>query len=136
MSKAMVKHINPDEMMEDSAFSQAVEVSGNVRTIYIGGQNAFDETGMLVGQGNLEKQAEQIFINLEILLRHADAKLEHIVKWNIYVLAGTNPQPAFEAFQRIWGNRGKPPVTTLLFVAGLAHRGYLMELDAIAVVQN
>ena len=79
-------------------------------------------------------QAEQIFRNLQIALAAAGAGLEHIVKWNIYVLHGQPTQEAFEVFRRVWAQRSDPPLITLVHVAALAHPDFLMELEAIAVI--
>ncbi len=108
--------------------------SGSVKTVYVGGQNAVDASGEVVGAGDIKLQAELIFENLQTALAAGGARLDDVVKWNIYVVQGQPPQPAFEVFQRVWGNRPNPPLITLLFVAGLAQRDYLMEIDAVAVV--
>ncbi len=91
-------------------------------------------SGEVIGKGDIAAQAEQIFKNLETALAAGGARLGHIIKWNIYVVQGQPPQPAFEVFQRVWGNRPNPPLITLLFVSGLAHPDYLMEIEAVAVV--
>ena len=129
-----VQHLNPDGLHKNPAFSQAVVVSGRARTIYVGGQDAVDAQGQVVGKGDIGAQAERIFENLAIALAAGGAKLEHVIRWNVYVVQGQNPQPAFAAFQRGWGNRPNPPLITMLFVAGLAHPDFLAEVDAIAVV--
>ncbi|MCE7984433.1 MAG: RidA family protein [Caldilinea sp. CFX5] len=134
MIKGTVQHLNPDGLHKNPAFSQVVAVGGHVRTIYIGGQNAVDATGQIVGKGDMAAQVEQIFHNLELALATADASFEHLIKWNIYVVQGQSLQPGFAIFQRVWGQRPNPPLITVLFVAGLAHPDYLAEIDAIAVV--
>jgi len=98
------------------------------------GQNAVDTAGNVVGRDDIKVQAEQIFVNLETALAAAGARLDHVVKWNIYVVQGQPPRSAFEVFQRVWGNRPDPPLITLLFVSGLGQPDYLMEIDAVAVV--
>jgi enamine deaminase RidA (YjgF/YER057c/UK114 family) len=60
--------------------------------------------------------------------------LEHVVKWNLYVLQGQPLNEGFEVFQRVWGNRPHPPAISFMFIAGLAHPDFLAEMDAIAVV--
>ena len=40
-----IKHINPENMAKPRGYSHAISVTGNHRTIYIGGQNAIDENG-------------------------------------------------------------------------------------------
>ena len=60
--------------------------------------------------------------------------LEHVVKWNIYLVQGQDPRPAFEVSRTAWGGRPSPPAITMLVVAGLANPDFLIEIDAIAVV--
>ena len=131
---ASVEHLNPTGLHQNPAFSQVVVTQGQVRTVYVGGQNAVDASGAIVGQGNLRVQAEQIFRNLELALSAGEATLANVIKWNVYVLQGQSPQPAFEVFQQVWNNRPNPPLITVLFVAGLAHPDFLMEIDAVAIV--
>jgi enamine deaminase RidA (YjgF/YER057c/UK114 family) len=111
-----------------------VVTTGNVKTVYVGGQNAVDVSGNVVGSGDIGIQAEQIFKNLETALAAGGARLDDVIKWNIYVIAGQPIQPALEVFQRVWGDRSDPPLITGVFVSGLAQPDYLMELEAVAVV--
>lgn len=134
MNRGRVQHLNPAGLHQNPAYTQAVVVSGPVRTVYVGGQDAVNESGAVVGKGDIRAQAEQIFRNLEIALAAGGARLEHVIKWTIYAVEGQPPQPAFEVFQRVWGGRGNPPLITLAFVSGLAHPDYLMEMEAVAVV--
>jgi enamine deaminase RidA (YjgF/YER057c/UK114 family) len=119
---------------KNPAYSQAVVTTGNVKTVYVGGQNAVDVSGNVVGSGDIGIQAEQIFKNLETALAAGGARLDDVIKWNIYVIAGQPIQPALEVFQRVWGDRSDPPLITGVFVSGLAQPDYLMELEAVAVV--
>ena len=132
--RGQVERLNPEGLHNNPAYSQAVVTSGSVKTVYVGGQNAVDASGEVVGAGDIKLQVEQIFENLQTALAAGGARLDDVIKWNIYVVQGQPPQPAFEVFQRVWGERPNPPLITLLFVAGLAHPDYLMEIDAVAVV--
>jgi enamine deaminase RidA (YjgF/YER057c/UK114 family) len=129
-----VEYLNPDGLNKNPAFSNVIVVTGAAKTIYIGGQDAVDENGNIVGKGDIKAQSEQIYHNLQVALAAAGASLEHIIKWNIYVVQGQDIRPAFEVFQAVWGNRPNPPAITVAFVAGLAHPDFLAEIDAIAVV--
>lgn len=130
----VVQHLNPETMSRNPAFSQAIVVSGAAKTVYIGGQDALDATGAIVGKGDLKAQTEQIFRNIEAALDAAGARLEHVVKWNIYLVAGQPLQTGFEVFQRVWGQRPNPPTVSMMYVVGLANPDFLAEIDAIAVV--
>ena len=129
-----VQHLNPDGMPQNPAYSQAVVVSGPAKTIYIGGQNAVDASGAIVGKGDIGAQTEQILQNIQILLSAAGATLDQLIKWNIYLVQGQPIQPGFEAFQRMWGQRPNPPVISVVFVAGLGRPDFLVEIEAVAVV--
>jgi enamine deaminase RidA (YjgF/YER057c/UK114 family) len=129
-----VQHINPDVLSKNPAFTNVISVTGNVKTIYIGGQDAVDVSGTIVGKGNIKQQTEQVFSNLQAALKAGGAELENVIKWNIYIVQGQPIQPAFEVFQNVWGRRPNPPAITVMFVFGLANPEFLVEMDAIAVV--
>jgi enamine deaminase RidA (YjgF/YER057c/UK114 family) len=129
-----VEHINPDDLSKNPAFTQVVTVTGPAKTIYIGGQDAVDASGTIVGKGDIRGQVEQVFKNLQTALEASGAGLEHVIKWNIYIVQGQPLRPAFEVSQQIWGGRPNPPAISVMFVAGLANPDFLVEIDAIAVV--
>jgi enamine deaminase RidA (YjgF/YER057c/UK114 family) len=132
--KGQVQYLNPSELHQNPAFTNVVTVSGPVRTIYVGGQNAVEPSGNIVGKGDFKAQSEQILKNLEAALAAGGAQWEHVVRMNIYVVQGQPLQEGFAAFQNIWGDRSNPPAVSVLFVAGLAHPDFLAEIDAIAVI--
>lgn len=115
------------------------QISGSRRTlfqvvVYVGGQDAVDASGAIVGKGDFKAQTEQILKNIQAALAAAGAQLEHVIKWNLYVVQGQSLETGFEVFQRVWGNRPNPPAISVMFIAGLAHPDFLAEMDAIAVV--
>lgn len=133
-TNAQIQHINPDGLIKNPAFTNVVTVTGHVKTVYIGGQDAVDASGAIVGKGDIKLQTEQVLKNLQAALKAGGADLGHVIKWNVYILQGQPLQPAFEVFQRIWGRRPDPPAITGMFVSGLANPDFLVEMDAIAVV--
>lgn len=133
-SVGAVQHLNPDTLAKNPAFTNVVVVTGPVKTIYIGGQDAFDASGTIVGKGDITAQTEQVMRNIQAALEAAGAGLEHVIKWNVYVVQGQPLQRGFEVFQRVWGRRPNPPAITGMFVAELAHPDFLVEIDAVAVV--
>jgi len=120
-------------MAKPRGYSHAISVSGDRRTVYIGGQNAVDESGNTVGT-NLKEQTRQVLRNIEKILAAAGAEPENIVKLNIHTLQGQNPLEGFQAFQEQWGRIPIPPAVTVVFVSGLGKPDWLIEIDAIAEV--
>ncbi len=132
--KGQIEYLNPATLNRNPAFSNVVSVTGPVKTVYVGGQDAVDATGAIIGRGDFQAQTEQILKNIAAALAAAGARLEHVIKWNLYVVQGQSLREGFEVFRRVWGNRPNPPAISFMFVAGLAHPDFLAEMDAIAVV--
>jgi enamine deaminase RidA (YjgF/YER057c/UK114 family) len=127
--------LNPDGMPKNPAFSWGVVATGPSRTIYVGGQNAVDASDKVVGKGDIKAQTTRALDNLEAVLAAGGARLEHVVKLDVHIVAGQPLQKAFEAYQpRAAAFRGRPPAVTMTFVAGLARPDCLIEIDAVAVV--
>ena len=127
----MVSHLNPEGLHRNPAFSQVITTSGHTRTIYVGGQNAVDSSGTIVGKGDIGAQAKQVARNLQVAFASANAGIEHVVKWTVYVVQG---QPLGPAMGVVFGPLRTPPTISVLCVAGLAHPEFLLEVEATAVV--
>lgn len=130
---ALTTHINPAGMPASPAFIQAVRVSADADTIYVGGQNGFDDSGGLVGS-DLASQSRQALANLQACLAAAGATITDIVKWTILVVDGYPVAEGFQAFTEAWGQRPNPPAITVAIVAGLAVPGAAVEIEAVAAV--
>lgn len=129
-----VELISPEGLHKNPAYSQVAIVEGNFCTVYIGGQNAVDKDGNVVGKGDIEVQAKQILSNLEFALKAGSASFENIIKWNVYLLQGQSAKKALKMFQRVLSKMKSRPLITGVFVAALARPDFLLEIEAIAVV--
>ena len=132
--EGQVQYINPDGLNKNPAFSNVVVVTGPVKTVYVGGQDAVDASGEIIGKGDIKAQTEQVLKNLQVALAAGGARPEHVVKWNVYIVEGESLLEGFEAFQRVWGMPPNPPAISAMFVSELANPDFLVEMDAIAVV--
>lgn len=128
---------NPQELPDWSdSFSQIIVVPTHAtKTIYISGQVSVDNQRNLVGEGNLATQAHQAFQNLQMALAAAGATTADVVKVNIYVV-NYKPEDASSVGQvfREFFSHEKLPTSTWLGVQSLAKEGFLIEVDAIAVI--
>ncbi len=124
-------YFSPETLPPTRGYSQVVKVDS---TVYIAGQVGITIDGSVVSKDDASAQARQIWHNLESAVKSAGGSLENIVKTTTYV---TNIEPAAAARQV----RGElfptnPPTSTLLVVSQLASPDYLMEIEAIAVVDS
>jgi enamine deaminase RidA (YjgF/YER057c/UK114 family) len=129
-----VRYINPDSLIKNPAFTNVVVVEGNLKTVHIGGQDAINASGEIVGKGDIVAQTEQTLANVRVALAAGGAEPEHIIKLNIYVVEGQPLQAGFGAFQNAWPEVPNAPAITVVFVSALAHPDFLVEIDAVAVV--
>jgi enamine deaminase RidA (YjgF/YER057c/UK114 family) len=119
------------EQRLDNDLAQAV-VAGN--TIYLRGQVGQDlDTSASVGVGDVEAQAEQAMANVDLLLREAGGRLEHIVKVVIYLVDSRYREPVYRVVGR-W-LKGVHPVSTGVVVSALARPEWLVEIDVTAVLE-
>jgi enamine deaminase RidA (YjgF/YER057c/UK114 family) len=133
-SNGQVQFLVPEGLHHNPAFSNVVAVSGPVKTVYVGGQNAVDADGEIIGKGDIAAQTRQVFANLQTALKAAGATLDDVIKWNLYVLEGQPIGAGYAAAQEFLGNRPNPPLITAAFVSALAHPDFLLELEAVAVI--
>ena len=124
----------PEGLLHNPAFSQVVVASGT-RTIYTAGQASIDERGALVGAGDLAAQTAQAMRNVGLALAAARASYADIVKITTYV---ANYKPEYRAViskaRAPFFANGTPPASTLVGVAALALPDWLVEIEAVAVV--
>lgn len=135
----MKTFLNPPDLPNwQEIFSQIVIVKARgVRTIYVAGQVAVDARNNLIGEGDLRVQSEQAFRNLARALAAGGAATADVVKLNIYI---KHYQPADGAIIRGALRKVFPhedlPVSTWLGVEALAEEGFLIEVDAVAMVED
>ena len=132
--KGEVAYINPEGLYKNRAYSQLVVTKGPMKTIYVGGQNATNKEGKVVGKGDLKAQAVQTLNNLKIALMAGGASLSNVIKWNVYIVEGQDARVAFQALQEDLKEMPHPPIITGVYVAALAQPDFLLEMDAVAVV--
>jgi enamine deaminase RidA (YjgF/YER057c/UK114 family) len=125
--------INPAELPTPESYTQVIAATGT-RLVFVAGQVAEDAQGKLVGPGDLAAQARRAFAHVGRALAAAGAGPEQVTKITIYVV-GHRPEYLPDISQaRIAVFGDHKPADTLVGVETLAERGYLIEVEAIAVV--
>lgn len=115
----------------NAGFSQVVKVeTTETTTLYISGQ---------IGTGNnLEEQSITTFKNLEALLHQCQASFKDVVKMNTYIV-NFNPEidlPIFRKVRASFLGNSDFPASTLVGVSILGNREWLIEIEAIAVLNK
>jgi enamine deaminase RidA (YjgF/YER057c/UK114 family) len=107
-----------------------VAKAGN--TLYIAGQVAKDIEGHLVGQGDFETQVRQVHTNLKNILDETGGNIQNIVKMTT-LLTHYNYIETYRSVRDEFFQEPHPP-NTLLIVESLALPDFMVEIEAIAVL--
>lgn len=126
------KVIQPDSLPDPRPrYSQGIQTEGG-RLLFIAGQTAVDKNNVIVGKGDIEQQAVQVFENVGAVLRAAGGTFDNLVMTTTYLIDIKYREAYNKVRLKYYTNNC--PTSTLLVVAGLANPDYLIEIDGIAVI--
>jgi 2-iminobutanoate/2-iminopropanoate deaminase len=130
---ATVRRFDPPGMTSPPTYNHVVEVNGPHRVVYIAGQTGVDKDGK-VAQG-FQAQAVQVMENIKIALAAVGGSFENIVKLNSYLVDIAANQPIYRDVRASYfSGKTALPASTSVGVPALAQAGYLIEVEAIAVL--
>ena len=128
-----IEHFNaPQGMQPGTGYSHGVAATG--RLVAIAGQVAMDDRGQLVGPSDPKAQAERVFENLRLVLAAAGASFDDVVKFGVFV-TDMAILPIVREVRDRYVDTSHPPASTAVQVGALFRPGYLVEIDALAVVE-
>jgi enamine deaminase RidA (YjgF/YER057c/UK114 family) len=127
--------INPDGITTPETYSHVIVASGT-RLVFIAGQVAEDSEGRLVGPGDMTAQSHQVFANIGRALAAAGARPEQVTKLTIFVANYRREHLDMIELGRVALFGDHKPTDTLVGVAALSHPDYLLEIDAVAVIND
>jgi len=128
-----LRYLNPQSLSTPTGYSHVVEVNSG-RTIYIAGQVALDRSGNLVGKGDFAAQTKQVFENLKLALASVGATFDNVVKVNTYVTDMSQIETLRNIRNTYYGKNA--PASTLVQIGKLAREDLMIEIEAIAVMQE
>ena len=124
----------PEALLRSPAFSQVAVVPPGATLVLVGGQNAVDEQGALVGGDDVAAQTTRVMANLATALAAAGVGIEHLVSVTVMLVDGVDIGAAYAAAAPALATEGDPPLVDAALVAGLGVPGALVEVSAVAAV--
>jgi enamine deaminase RidA (YjgF/YER057c/UK114 family) len=121
---------SPEGLAAPAGYSHVVTVPSG-RLVWTSGQVATDASGAVVGVGNWEGQARQVFENVTRALEQAGADWADVVKLTFFVVA-VEELATIRAVRDEFVDVATPPTSSLVQVAGLVHPDLLLEVEAVA----
>jgi 2-iminobutanoate/2-iminopropanoate deaminase len=123
---------SPDLNRPLGVFSQAIEVDGPGKLVFISGLTSRDADGNVVGAGDITLQTETILENMKTLLAQAGGSLADVVKVTVFIRD-------MEQFDAIHDVRRRYftepyPASSMVEVSRLVSPEHLIEIEAIAAL--
>lgn len=129
--------ISPPKLFDSLqyGFSQVVTTSGG-RTVYLSGQVAWDAKQQIVGPGDLRLQTLKALENVRTAMQAAGGQLSDVVSLRIYIVeeALDESRHISQALRDTFP-ADQAPATTWIGVRALANPEFLIEIEAIGVIE-
>lgn len=129
----MVHRYNPDSIFTPvAAYMQGVEVEADARTIYVAGMVGVRPDGTL--PDSMEDQTEQVFLNIQGVLRERGMDVEDIVSTQTFVTSREDIPGYRVGRERVVGEGPDAPkwAAATITVAGLTNPDWKVEICAVA----
>lgn len=126
-----LSHLNPT-WEYGVTFERGVSVSyGDRRHAYISGTASIDDKGKIVGEGDVVKQVDRMWKNVEALLEEGGYGFEDLAQMIVYIRDAGD----YRVVNRLFEERF-PQVPKVIVVAAVCRPGWLVEMECIALKEQ
>ncbi|GAB3143069.1 RidA family protein [Micromonospora sonneratiae] len=126
--------VSPELAAPNGHFAQATMVRAQGRLVFVSGMTARNREGGVTGVGDITAQTHQVCQNLRAAMEAAGGTLDDIVRVDVFVRNMEDFQ-AIHAVRRQYFT-GEPPASTMVEVSKFVNKDYLIEINAIAVLDD
>lgn len=129
------EQITSDRMRQPSGhFSHATTVEARGKLVFISGMTAHQPDGTVAGVGDIEVQTRQVCENVKAAVEAAGGTMDDICRIDVHV----RNMEHFEAIHKVRREYFSPPLpaSTMVEVTKMTHPDYLIEISAIAVLED
>jgi enamine deaminase RidA (YjgF/YER057c/UK114 family) len=129
-----IELLRPAGLVQSPAFSHVAVLPPEATQIHVGGQNAVNADGRLVGADDVVAQVDQTMANLQTALAAAGATTADLVSLTVLLVEGVDLRAGYTAAARHLAVGDRAPLVTAAIVRGLGVPGALVEVAAVAAV--
>ncbi|MFH5923054.1 RidA family protein [Roseomonas xinghualingensis] len=115
-------------------FAHATVVEARGRLVFVSGMLAKDADGRIVDAGDIERQTIQVCENVKAAMEAAGGTMDDICRVDVFV----RNMEHFDAIHRVRRRyfTGAPPASTMVETPKMTTPDALIEMSAIAVIQD
>ena len=126
--------VSPKLRQPSGHFSHATMIEARGRLVFISGMTARRADGTIAGIGDIEAQTRQVCENVKSAVEQAGGSLDDICRVDVFV----RNMEHFDQIHKVRREFFKPPApaSTMVEVCKMTSPEYLIEMSAIAVIEN
>jgi reactive intermediate/imine deaminase len=127
------KQIQSDKIRQPSGhFSQAIAIEAKGKLVFLSGMTARRADGTIAGVGDIEAQTRQVCENLKAAVEAAGGTMDDICRVDVYV----RNMEHFDKIHKVRREyfKSPAPASTMVEVTKMTSPDYLIEINAIAVI--
>jgi enamine deaminase RidA (YjgF/YER057c/UK114 family) len=127
-----IERIAAKSVFDPPTYTQVMKVTGAQSILLISGQVDYNAQGQLGHPGDFAAQARATLAALKAQVEAAGGTTESIVKITTFLVDIRHRADMAAIREEFFGKKG--PASTLIGVTALAQPGWLLEIEAIAVI--
>jgi enamine deaminase RidA (YjgF/YER057c/UK114 family) len=127
-----IERLAAKSVFDPPTYTQAMKVTEAQTILFISGQVDYDDKGQPGHPGDFAAQARATYSALKAQVEAAGGTLSSIVKLTTYLVDVRHRNELAAIREEFFGKKG--PASTLVGVTALALPGWLIEVEAIAVI--
>ena len=129
---AKIERLAAKSVFDPPTYSQTVRVTGAETILFISGQVDYDSKGGPGHPGDFAGQARATYAALKAQVEAGGGTLANVVKMTTFLVDIRHRTELATIREEFFGK--KSPASTLVGVTALAQPGWLIEVEAIAVI--
>jgi enamine deaminase RidA (YjgF/YER057c/UK114 family) len=129
---AKIERLAAKSVFDPPTYTQTMKITGAETILFISGQVAYDENGQPAHPGDFVAQARTTYNALKAQVEAGGGTLSNIVKLTTFLVDIRHRNELASIREEFFGKKG--PASTLVGVTALAQPGWLIEVEAIAII--
>lgn len=125
--------VNPDSVFVPTGYSHAA-VMGDF--VFVSGETPRNKDGSTFAPGDVRRQTEKVFDNLERVLEACGSGLDLVGKITVYTTKLEYRPTISEVRQKVFDRFGRHCASTTVVITSLVSPEWLVEIEAIALVRK
>lgn len=125
--------VSPKIRQPNGHFSHATMIEAKGRLVFISGMTSRRADGTIAGIGNIKEQTKQVCENVKAAVEAAGGTMDDICRVDVYVRNMEHFDAIHEVRREFF--KAPAPASTMVEVCKMTSPEYLIEINAIAVIE-